>query len=188
MLRLIEPTVATDRLKGAACTSRTETYQRNKEKAVVSSFYLFVENGSQRAHQLQGGISTIATSATSDGSSLLATIGVHRRDRSRRKLRREAEFLRLQRARHNRVENGLWTMTQAWQDEMIRGSQRLRSLQVQQATTQGKLERLKRTNVCNDAFLIWHDGPFGTINGLRLGRLPATQIVAWDEVNAAWGP
>lgn len=33
------------------------------------------------------------------------------------------------------------------------------------------LERLKRGNVYNDTFFIGYDGHFGTINGLRLGRL-----------------
>ena len=32
------------------------------------------------------------------------------------------------------------------------------------------LERLRRTNVYNDAFHIWHDGQFGTISGFRMGR------------------
>lgn len=32
------------------------------------------------------------------------------------------------------------------------------------------LERLRRTNVYNDAFHIWHDGHFGTISGFRMGR------------------
>ncbi|KAF8476078.1 autophagy protein Apg6-domain-containing protein [Kalaharituber pfeilii] len=49
-----------------------------------------------------------------------------------------------------------------------------------------QLERLKRTNVYNDTFCIGHDGNFGTINGLRLGRLP-NQPVEWPEINAAWG-
>lgn len=35
-----------------------------------------------------------------------------------------------------------------------------------------QLEKLQRTNVYNDTFCIGHDGYFGTINGLRLGRLP----------------
>ncbi|KAI8609561.1 Atg6/Beclin [Chytriomyces sp. MP71] len=48
------------------------------------------------------------------------------------------------------------------------------------------LERLEKTNVYNDAFRIWHDGPFGTINGFRLGRLP-NQPVEWNEINAALG-
>lgn len=38
------------------------------------------------------------------------------------------------------------------------------------------LELLKRTNVLNDAFPIWHDGEFGTINNFRLGRLPKIPV------------
>ncbi|RKP23800.1 Atg6/Beclin [Syncephalis pseudoplumigaleata] len=48
------------------------------------------------------------------------------------------------------------------------------------------MERLQKTNVYNDAFHISQDGPFGTINGFRLGRLPS-QPVEWAEINAAWG-
>lgn len=47
-------------------------------------------------------------------------------------------------------------------------------------------EILKRANVYNDAFHIWHDGHFGTINTFRLGRLPNIPV-SWDEVNVAWG-
>ncbi|KAI9030796.1 autophagy protein Apg6-domain-containing protein [Phycomyces nitens] len=47
-------------------------------------------------------------------------------------------------------------------------------------------ERLQKTVVYNDAFSISHDGPFGTINGFRLGRL-GSHTVEWAEVNAAWG-
>jgi len=49
-----------------------------------------------------------------------------------------------------------------------------------------QLEGLKKTNVFNDAFHIWHDGHFGTINGFRLGRLPSVPV-DWNEINAAWG-
>ncbi|KAA8894740.1 autophagy protein Apg6-domain-containing protein [Sphaerosporella brunnea] len=49
-----------------------------------------------------------------------------------------------------------------------------------------QLEKLQRTNVYNDTFNIGHDGYFGTINTLRLGRLP-NQPVEWIEINAAWG-
>lgn len=51
---------------------------------------------------------------------------------------------------------------------------------------QAHLELLKRTNVLTDAFPIWHDGEFGTINNFRLGRLPKAPV-EWDEINAAWG-
>ena len=66
-----------------------------------------------------------------------------------------------------------------------------------------RLEVLKRTNVYNDAFRIWHDGSFGTINGFRLGKTSSQSAAAaaasssaspsapanseWDELNAAWG-
>ena len=50
-----------------------------------------------------------------------------------------------------------------------------------------QLERLQRTNVYNDTFCIGHDGIFGTINGLRLGRLSPKNNVEWAEINAAWG-
>lgn len=47
-------------------------------------------------------------------------------------------------------------------------------------------EKLSKVNVYNDAFCIGHDGYFGTINGLRLGRLK-NRMVEWSEINAAWG-
>ena len=50
-----------------------------------------------------------------------------------------------------------------------------------------QLERLELTNVYNDTFCIYHDGPFATINGLRLGRLQPPLNVDWPEINAAWG-
>ncbi|XP_076459991.1 beclin-1-like [Babylonia areolata] len=56
--------------------------------------------------------------------------------------------------------------------------------QMQFATAQ--LNKLKQVNVFNSTFHIWHSGPFGTINGFRLGRLPNIQV-EWSEINAAWG-
>ncbi|KAG1670187.1 hypothetical protein FOA52_014963 [Chlamydomonas sp. UWO 241] len=49
-----------------------------------------------------------------------------------------------------------------------------------------RLQLLRNTNVFNDAFKIWHDGPFGTISGFRLGRTSEVPV-EWDETNAAWG-
>ncbi|ORY08831.1 autophagy protein Apg6-domain-containing protein [Clohesyomyces aquaticus] len=48
------------------------------------------------------------------------------------------------------------------------------------------LTQLQRRSVYNDTFNITHDNHFATINGLRLGRLPAP-YVDWPEINAAWG-
>jgi beclin 1 len=60
------------------------------------------------------------------------------------------------------------------------------SVNTQYAHDTSLLEKLQRTNVYNDTFCISHDGKFGTINGLRLGRL-SNVPVDWPEINAAWG-
>ncbi|KAI0690529.1 autophagy protein Apg6-domain-containing protein [Cytidiella melzeri] len=62
----------------------------------------------------------------------------------------------------------------------------LASLRAAYAADSTTLEQLERTNVYNDAFCIGHDGVFGTINGLRLGRVPSVPV-EWAEINAAWG-
>ncbi|KAF5281826.1 hypothetical protein FQA39_LY05040 [Lamprigera yunnana] len=61
-----------------------------------------------------------------------------------------------------------------------------RSVECQLEYTQAQLEKLKKTNVFNATFHIWHSGHFGTINNFRLGRLPSVPI-DWSEINAAWG-
>ncbi|KAJ7901786.1 autophagy protein Apg6-domain-containing protein [Mycena olivaceomarginata] len=65
------------------------------------------------------------------------------------------------------------------------GSQ-LATIRSAYAADSATLEKLERTNVYNDAFCIGHDGVFGTINGLRLGRVPGVPV-EWAEINAAWG-
>lgn len=61
-----------------------------------------------------------------------------------------------------------------------------KSLETQLRYINYQLEKLKKTNIFNVTFHIWHSGHFGTINNLRLGRLP-TAPVDWSEINAAWG-
>ncbi|KAJ8873803.1 hypothetical protein PR048_024638 [Dryococelus australis] len=61
-----------------------------------------------------------------------------------------------------------------------------KSLECQLHYTQAQLDKLKKTNVFNATFHIWHSGHFGTINNFRLGRLPSVPV-DWSEINAAWG-
>ncbi|XP_014677324.1 PREDICTED: beclin-1-like [Priapulus caudatus] len=61
-----------------------------------------------------------------------------------------------------------------------------RSVDNQLKYAQTQLDKLKKTNVFNATFHIWHNGHFGTINNFRLGRLPSV-LVDWNEINAAWG-
>uniref|UniRef100_A0A670IY91 Beclin-1 n=1 Tax=Podarcis muralis TaxID=64176 RepID=A0A670IY91_PODMU len=62
----------------------------------------------------------------------------------------------------------------------------LKSVDNQMRYAQMQLDKLKKTNVFNATFHIWHSGQFGTINNFRLGRLPSVPV-EWNEINAAWG-
>ncbi|KAL1583814.1 hypothetical protein WHR41_07183 [Cladosporium halotolerans] len=83
-------------------------------------------------------------------------------------------------------EEKFWRERNAFTAELTAFQEERDSLQNQLAHDTKLLESLQRTNVYNDTFCIGHDGFFGTINGLRLGRLP-DHPVDWAEINAAWG-
>ena len=79
-----------------------------------------------------------------------------------------------------------WTERSRTQLLQARTKDSLSSITAALSNTQRELANLARTNVYNDAFCIGHDGVFGTINGLRLGRVPGINV-EWAEINAACG-
>ncbi|KIV85850.1 hypothetical protein PV11_01504 [Exophiala sideris] len=83
-------------------------------------------------------------------------------------------------------EQAYWKSRNAVNDKLHGITVQLLSQQEKYTHDRHQLESLQRTNVYNDTFCIGHDGYFGVINGLRLGRLP-NQNVDWGEINAAWG-
>jgi beclin 1 len=87
------------------------------------------------------------------------------------------------------VERRAWAVADAAVDEAAVVASELELAQRALVRSEVGLATLMRTNVHNDAFFVWHDGPIGTINRFRLGRLPSTtdQHVEWHEINAAWG-
>ncbi|KAJ3136535.1 autophagy protein 6 [Physocladia obscura] len=86
----------------------------------------------------------------------------------------------------DRQETQYWADVNALQLQAINISAHHASMLSTKAIAKAQLNRLESTNVYNDAFYIWHDGPFASINGFRLGRLP-NQPVEWSEINAALG-
>lgn len=79
-----------------------------------------------------------------------------------------------------------WREFNQYQQRMLESKDEEISMQYQLHYTTEQLAKLKKTNILNKTFYIWHNGHFGTINGLRLGRLQ-TVPVEWVEINAAWG-
>jgi beclin 1 len=57
-----------------------------------------------------------------------------------------------------------------------RYQEELAAVNLQYSQSLNHLEQLKKSNVIQDAFLISHEALLGTINGLRLGRLPKIQV------------
>ncbi|KAL9086172.1 MAG: hypothetical protein Q9165_007237 [Trypethelium subeluteriae] len=83
-------------------------------------------------------------------------------------------------------EAAFWRERNAFNTTLTRFQNERDALNSQHEHDVKQLERLQRTNVYNDAFSIGHDGYYGTINNLRLGRL-SNPLVEWAEINAAWG-
>jgi len=75
--------------------------------------------------------------------------------------------------------NKFWVDVQTLHNEHAHVGQRIREVTAQ-------VETMKKTNVFDDAFRISFNGIFGTINGLRLGRLPSDNV-KWEEINAGLG-
>uniref|UniRef100_A0A0A9YDV6 Beclin-1-like protein n=2 Tax=Lygus hesperus TaxID=30085 RepID=A0A0A9YDV6_LYGHE len=85
-----------------------------------------------------------------------------------------------------RDEERYWKEYSKYRNEFILIEDERRSLECQLSYAQNQLDKLKRTNVFNATFHIWHSGHFGTINNFKLGRLPSAPV-DWSEINAAWG-
>jgi beclin 1 len=91
-----------------------------------------------------------------------------------------------QREQLEREEAHYWREYSRHKHQLLLAEDEYRSLDSQLRAGQAALEKLKKTNVFNATFHIWHAGHFGTINGFRLGRLPSVPV-DWNEVNTAWG-
>eukprot|EP00045_Choanoeca_perplexa_P006119 m.51999 g.51999 ORF g.51999 m.51999 type:complete len:407 (+) comp13473_c0_seq1:114-1334(+) len=94
---------------------------------------------------------------------------------------REVEIAELE-----KEEAEIWRGFNELQLEQLKTREDQELLEQQYRVAQDHLEFLKKTNVYNDTFHIWFDGHYGTINGFRLGRLPA-KPVGWEEINAGLG-
>lgn len=68
----------------------------------------------------------------------------------------------------------------------INFSTEVQSLKKQYEFSLNSLDRLRKFNVYNETFKISHEGPFGVINGLRLGGFDEVRV-PWQEINAALG-
>ncbi|KIY74335.1 APG6-domain-containing protein [Cylindrobasidium torrendii FP15055 ss-10] len=107
-------------------------------------------------------------------------------ERERDQLDHELMLLELEEKELEAEEDDFWRAHNEQLLAIDQQNMQLASLRAAYASDLATLEKLERANVYNDAFCIGHDGVFGTINGLRLGRVPGVPV-EWAEINAAWG-
>ncbi|KAG2388874.1 hypothetical protein C9374_000313 [Naegleria lovaniensis] len=79
-----------------------------------------------------------------------------------------------------------WKEYNDFHNELLLYNEEREAVQQRIVHVSKEMEKLNSTNIFNDAFHIWYEGHFGTINNFRLGKL-STQNVEWNEINAAWG-
>lgn len=102
------------------------------------------------------------------------------------KIDSELEVQTQAKARLEEQEEQYWRQYSLHKQQLLLAEDEYRSLDCQLRYNQSQLDKLKKTNVFNATFHIWHSGHFGTINGFRLGRLPSIPV-DWNELNTAWG-
>ncbi|PCH43377.1 APG6-domain-containing protein [Wolfiporia cocos MD-104 SS10] len=116
----------------------------------------------------------------------LAIEGLQAAERERQQLADELRALELEEKALAEEEAEFWRVHNAQLLKSAEQASQLAALHAAYAADSATLEKLERTNVYNDAFCIGHEGVFGTINGLRLGRVTGVPV-EWTEINAAWG-
>lgn len=107
-------------------------------------------------------------------------------EEEKQRLEEELADLEIEEKALDKQEEQFWLSRNSYDEQEYTLRTDLDSLRQKYAHDQRQYEKLQRTNVYNDTFFISHDGNFGTINGLRLGRLPNINV-EWSEINAAWG-
>ncbi|XP_038682148.1 beclin-1-like protein isoform X2 [Tripterygium wilfordii] len=98
----------------------------------------------------------------------------------------ESKELELKASRFKELEERYWQEFNNFQFQLISHQEERDAISAKIEVSQAHFSVLKRTSVLNDAFPIYHDGEFGTINNFRLSHLPKVPV-EWDEINAAWG-
>jgi len=149
----------------------------------------------ERLREAEAGIDARVTSAENGITHAMADLELAEREAEETIRLLEAELEATRQARSklakkaaalNEAEQTYWHEFHAFKKNLNAHLEKRESILARIDQAQTHIARLEKTNVFNDAFHIWTDGAFGTINGFRLGRLPNT-VVEWDEINAAFG-
>ena len=155
-----------------------------RERDAYISFLKSLNNNAPSSTEVTKAQSSLASSRAAESKAFAELMAL---EEEKAILRRELAKLEADALALDHDEEAFWRSRNAFTLELSKYQNERDALNMAYEHDSQQLERLQRTNVYNDTFSIGHDGFFGTINGLRLGRLPPPQNVDWAEINAAWG-
>eukprot|EP01062_Namystynia_karyoxenos_P065388 TRINITY_DN5897_c0_g1_i1.p1 TRINITY_DN5897_c0_g1~~TRINITY_DN5897_c0_g1_i1.p1 ORF type:complete len:475 (+),score=118.39 TRINITY_DN5897_c0_g1_i1:81-1427(+) len=114
------------------------------------------------------------------------TLHLQKLQEEERQLREEEAQIDAERATLDEREHLFWQEVAAYTVHENQYAEALAGLERKLANAQHDLRILSQTNLLNEAFHMWYDGHYGTINNLRLGRMQSLPVEP-NELNAAWG-
>lgn len=155
-----------------------------KERDAYISFLKDLNNNQPTSSEVSKAQASLSASKSSESKALMELIAL---EEEKNTLDNEISDLEVESLALDDEEQAFWRSRNAFALKLSSLQNQRDALNAAYDHDAQQLERLHRTNVYNDTFCIGHDGFFGTINGLRLGRLPPTHSVDWSEINAAWG-
>lgn len=174
-------TECTDLLLNALSTRLTTT---TKERDAYITFLKTLKNNAPTQSDLSTAKASLKTAQETESKAFTQLLSLEEQKTS---LESEIADLEAESLALDAQEQDFWRSRNAFNQKLSSFQNERDALNAAYDHDTQQLERLQRTNVYNDTFCIGHDGFFGTINGLRLGRLPQPQNVEWAEINAAWG-
>jgi beclin 1 len=83
-------------------------------------------------------------------------------------------------------EQNYWAIANSTEMDLLTFEEKHSEVTQRLKVAEDEIKYLSNINVLNELFYISTSNQFGTISGLRLGRLDS-EVVTWDEINAAWG-
>lgn len=158
--------------------------ESTKERDAYIAFLKTLNNSTPSPSEISKAQASLASSKAAEGKAFSELLAL---EKEKAALDDEVVTLEAESLALDEEEQAFWRSRNAFALKMSSFQDERDALNAAYDHDAQQLERLELTNVYNDTFCIYHDGPFATINGLRLGRLQPPLFVDWPEINAAWG-
>ncbi|KAJ9088388.1 Vacuolar protein sorting-associated protein atg6, variant 2 [Entomophthora muscae] len=182
---------ASTNLEHPLCESCTEVLAKIMSRKLADATRekaRYIEFGNQRRVQQTKTLSAYNADIEklkSEESAAITTL--HQLESQLEKLKLEISSLEVESQALDAQELSYWKELNSYHLQLFQFHNERDSIEAKYNHDQKLLHVLHTTSIYNDMFNISSRHSIGTINGLRLGKLPPEHNVEWNEINAAWG-